>query len=228
MKVTYHGQSCFILEHDGHRIIIDPFLSGNDKAVIQPEDVEVSYVLLTHGHADHVLDAEPIARKNNATIIAPNELATYYGTKGLNVHPLHIGGKHDFPFGRVKLTLAFHGSGIEEGNAFRYVGPPVGFLITMGGKTVYHAGDTGLFGDMKTVIGALNDIDVALLPIGDNFTMGPEDALIAAEWVGAKHVIPMHYNTFPLINQDADQFVRDLDAKGIKGIRLNIGDSAEF
>lgn len=227
MKVTYHGQSCFILEHDEHRIIVDPFLSGNDKAVISSDDVDVSYVLLTHGHGDHVLDAEAIARKNNATIIAPNELAGFYGAKGLNVHPLGTGGKFDFPFGRVKVTLAFHGSGIETENGLVYVGPPVGFLITMGGKTVYHAGDTGLFGDMK-ILGELNQIDVALLPIGDNFTMGPDDALIASEWLRAKTVIPMHYNTFPLIAQDGDAFVHDLKSKGIAGIALKIGEMAQF
>ncbi|WAH37925.1 metal-dependent hydrolase [Alicyclobacillus dauci] len=227
MRLTYHGQSCFIIENGQDSIIIDPFLSGNDKATIKPDDVNVSYVLLTHGHGDHVLDAEAIARRCNATIIAPNELANYYGSKGLNVHPLHIGGKHDFPFGRVKLTLAFHGSGMETDNGLVYVGPPVGFLITMDGKTIYHAGDTGLFGDMK-IIGELNNIDIALLPIGDNFTMGPEDALIAAEWVRAKTVIPMHYNTFPLIAQDGGQFVRDLKDKGINGIELKIGESAEF
>src|SRR5579875_187984 len=188
MKLTYHGQSTFIVEDGGHRVIIDPFLSGNPNAVIKPEDVRVEAVLLTHGHSDHVLDAEAIAKANDALIIAPNELATYYGGKGFNVHPMHIGGAHQFEFGRVKLTLAFHGSGLEVGNERLYVGPPVGFLLTMGNKTVYHAGDTGLFGDMK-IIGELNKIDVALLPIGDNFTMGPEDALIAAQWIGAKHVI---------------------------------------
>lgn len=227
MKITYHGQSCFILEHGEYRVVIDPFLSGNEKAVIQPDDVEVSYVILTHGHGDHILDAEPIARKNNATIIAPNELAGYFGAKGLQVHPLHIGGKADFPFGRVKVTLAFHGSGIETENGMQYVGPPVGYLITMGGKTVYHAGDTGLFGDMK-ILGELNQIDVALLPIGDNFTMGPEDALIASEWLRAKTVIPMHYNTFPLIAQDGDQFVKDLAGKGIQGKALKIGETFEL
>jgi L-ascorbate metabolism protein UlaG (beta-lactamase superfamily) len=227
MKLTFHGQSCFIIENGEHSMIIDPFLSGNEQATITPDDVKVSHVLLTHGHADHVLDAESIARRNNATIIAPNELANYYGQKGLEVHPLHIGGKFDFPFGRVKLTLAFHGSGVETDNGLVYVGPPVGFLLTIGGKTIYHAGDTGLFGDMK-ILGELNRIDVALLPIGDNFTMGPEDALIAAEWLRAKTVIPMHYNTFPLINQDGNQFVKDLEAKGIKGIALKVGETAEF
>ncbi|WP_067625427.1 metal-dependent hydrolase [Alicyclobacillus acidiphilus] len=227
MKITFHGQSCFLIEHEEYRIIIDPFLSGNQQAVITPDDVKVSYVLLTHGHADHVLDAESIARANNATVIAPNELAHYYGLKGLQIHPLHIGGKHDFPFGRVKLTLAFHGSGMEIDNGFVYVGPPVGYLLTMGGKTIYHAGDTGLFGDMK-LIGELNQIDLALLPIGDNFTMGPEDALLAAEWLRAKKVIPMHYNTFPLIAQDGAKFVNDLKARGLDGLELKIGESVEL
>lgn len=227
MKLTYHGQSCFIFENGADKVIIDPFLSGNDKATISPDDVQVSYVILTHGHADHILDAEAIARKNNATLIAPNELAGYFGSKGLNVHPLGIGGKHDFAFGQVKVTLAFHGSGVETENGLIYVGPPVGYLITIGGKTIYHAGDTGLFGDMK-LIGELNDIDVALLPIGDNFTMGPDDALIAATWLKAKTVIPMHYNTFPLIAQDGQKFVAELKEKGLNGQELQVGESAEF
>lgn len=227
MKITFHGQACFIFEHADHRIIIDPFLSGNPNAVITPDDVKVSHVLLTHGHGDHVLDAEAIARANDATIIAPNELAMYYGSKGLKVDPLGIGGKRDFSFGRVKVTLAFHGSGLETENGLIYVGPPVGYLITIGGKTIYHAGDTGLFGDMK-LIGELNQIDLALLPIGDGFTMGPEDALLASDWVRAKKVIPMHYNTFPLIAQDGAKFVADLKMRGIDGLELKIGESTEI
>ncbi|EJY55495.1 beta-lactamase domain-containing protein [Alicyclobacillus hesperidum URH17-3-68] len=227
MKITYHGQSCFVIESGEHRLIIDPFLSGNEKAVIKPEDVKVSYVVLTHGHADHVLDAEAIARNNDATIIAANELAVYYARKGLKIHPLGIGGKADFPFGRVKVTLAFHGSGVETEQGLVYVGPPVGYLLTIEGKTIYHAGDTGLFGDMK-ILGELNQIDLALLPIGDNFTMGPEDALIASEWLRAKTVIPMHYNTFPLIAQDGAQFVQDLKTRGIQGVELKIGETYEL
>lgn len=227
MKLTYHGQSCFLFENGSDKVIVDPFLSGNDKAKLSPDDVEVSYVILTHGHADHILDAEAIARKNHATIIAPNELAGYFGAKGLTVHPLGIGGKHEFPFGTVKVTLAFHGSGVETDQGMVYVGPPVGYLFNIGGKTIYHAGDTGLFGDMK-IIGELNEIDVALLPIGDNFTMGPEDALIAASWLRAKKVIPMHYNTFPLIAQDGAKFVSDLKAKGLAGQELQIGESVEL
>ncbi|AEJ44550.1 beta-lactamase domain protein [Alicyclobacillus acidocaldarius subsp. acidocaldarius Tc-4-1] len=143
MKLTYHGQSCFVIESGEHRLVIDPFLSGNPNAVAKPEDIKVQWVVLTHGHSDHVLDAETIARNNNATIIAANELAVYYASKGLNVHPMGIGGKRDFPFGRVKVTLAFHGSGVETENGLVYVGPPVGFLLTLEGKTIYHAGDTG-------------------------------------------------------------------------------------
>lgn len=227
MKLTYHGQSCFLVENGSDKVIIDPFLSGNDKAKVSPDEIEVSYVILTHGHADHILDAEAIAQKNDAIIIAPNELAGYFGAKGLKVHPLGIGGKHTFPFGTVKVTLAFHGSGVETEQGMIYVGLPVGYLLYIGGKTIYHAGDTGLFGDMK-IIGELDSIDVALLPIGDNFTMGPEDGLIAASWLKAKTVIPMHYNTFPLIAQDGAKFVSDLQAKGMNAQELQIGETAQF
>lgn len=227
MKITYHGQSCFLIEHDAHRVIIDPFLSGNPNAHIQPSEVQVEAVLLTHGHSDHVLDAEPIARANEATIIAPYEVAMFYGQKGLKIHPMNLGGAFEFPFGKVKYTIAFHGSSIETENGTVYGGMPSGILLTMGGKTIYHAGDTALFGDMK-IIGELNQIDVALLPIGDNFTMGPEDAVIAAEWLRAKHVIPMHYNTFDLIRQDGQAFVRDLEKKGMSGTALESGQSYQF
>jgi L-ascorbate metabolism protein UlaG (beta-lactamase superfamily) len=226
MKLTFHGQACFVVEADGHSVVIDPFLSGNPKAVIGPDDVKVEAVLLTHGHSDHVADAEAIAKANDALIIAPNELAVLYGQKGCKVHPMHLGGSYTFPFGRVKLTLAFHGSALEDGDKLLYAGNPCGFLLTMGGKTFYHAGDTALFGDMK-LLGDLNTIDVAALPIGDNFTMGPEDALLAAEWLRAGKVIPMHYNTFDLIRQDGHAFVQNLGKKGISGVVLEPGESLE-
>ena len=144
MKITFHGQACFTVEDGGHALIIDPFLTGNGKADIAAADVQVEAILLTHGHGDHVGDTEAIARANDALIVAPNELAGYFGRKGLRAHPLHIGGKHTFPFGTVKLTLAFHGSGIEgEDGRLEYVGPPVGLLLTLGGKTFYHAGTQG-------------------------------------------------------------------------------------
>ncbi|MBX6351972.1 MAG: metal-dependent hydrolase [Thermoflavifilum sp.] len=227
MRITYHGHSTFVVEHDGHRVAIDPFLSGNPLAVAKPEDIEVEAILLTHAHADHVADVETIAQKNNATVVAVFELASWFGSKGLNVHPMHLGGSHVFPFGRVKYTLAFHGAGIETPDGIFYGGNPGGILLTMGDKTFYHAGDTALFGDMK-LIGELNRIDVAALPIGDNFTMGPEDALIAAEWVRARKVIPIHYNTFDLIRQDPEAFVKGLAEKGIEGVALKPGETLEI
>ncbi|WP_026961288.1 metal-dependent hydrolase [Alicyclobacillus herbarius] len=226
MKLTFHGQACFVVEADGHTIVIDPFLTGNPTAVAKPEDIRCEAVLLTHGHSDHVADAEAIAKANDALIIAPNELAMIYGQRGCKVHPMHLGGARTFPFGRVKLTIAFHGSAFEDGNNLLYAGNPCGFLITMGGKTFYHAGDTALFGDMK-LLGELNHIDVAALPIGDNFTMGPEDALLAAEWLKAGRVIPIHYNTFDLIRQDADAFVRALADKGLRGTVVKPGETIE-
>lgn len=200
MKVTYHGHSVITVETKDHHIIFDPFLTGNSLTDIKPEDVKADVILLTHGHNDHVGDTEQIAKQNNALVIAPNELAVYLGWKGLNVHPMHIGGSRQFDFGKVKLTQAFHGSAItdEENKTITYTGMPAGILLTVEDKTIFHAGDTALFSDMK-LIGELNHIDLAFLPIGDNFTMGPEDAKLAAEWsrrktgrAGALQYIPGH------------------------------------
>lgn len=226
MKLTYHGHSCFLAEAGGKSVIIDPFLTGNPKAVAKAEDIKVDAVLVTHGHSDHLGDAIDIAKRNNAPIIAPFELAVYCGGKGAPIHPMHLGGAHEFEFGRVKLTIAFHGSGVEEDGKAIYAGNPCGFLLTMQGKTFYHAGDTALFGDMK-LIGELHKIDAAALPIGDNFTMGPEDAVIAAGWIKAGKVIAMHYNTWPLIEQDAAAFAARLQSAGIEGVVLQPGQSAE-
>ncbi|MCS1351629.1 metal-dependent hydrolase [Mechercharimyces sp. CAU 1602] len=225
MQITFHGQSCFQLQNNSHRLIIDPFISDNPLAQIDVKDIETDYILLTHGHGDHVGDTVSIAQHNKATVIAPFELATWLGWQGLEVHPMHIGGSYMFNFGRVKLTPAFHGSAYvdERKQEIVYTGMPAGILLTMDGKTVYHAGDTGLFQDMK-LIGEREDIDLALLPIGDNFTMGPEDALLAAHWVGAKQVIPMHYNTFPVIEQDGDAFVEALKKEGVDGRVLAPGE----
>jgi len=188
----------------------------------------VDYVLLTHGHGDHLGDGIEIAKANNATIIAPFELASYCGKQGVQVHPMHIGGGHDFPFGRVKLTIAHHGSGADlGGDSLAYMGNPCGFLVTMDGKTLYHAGDTGLFLDMK-LIGERAKIDVALLPIGDNFTMGAEDAVTAASFLRPEVTIPMHFNTFDVIEADPYAFQQSAETAGHKVVVLDFGGSFEF
>jgi L-ascorbate metabolism protein UlaG (beta-lactamase superfamily) len=207
-----------------YNIIIDPFLTGNPLATIKAENVKVDYILVTHGHGDHLGDAVPIAKRNKATIIAPNELAVYLSKQGVQVHNMHIGGAHNFPFGRVKLTIAHHGSAV--GDNLIYTGNPCGFLITMGGKTLYHSGDTGLFYDMK-LIGETNSIDLAFLPIGDNFTMGIDDAILAVEFLKPKKVVPMHYNTFPIINTEPDEFTQGLKNFSGQVIVIKPGESIE-
>ncbi|MDA1477602.1 metal-dependent hydrolase [Bacillus changyiensis] len=227
MKVTYHGHSVVTVDTGDHHLIVDPFLTGNPFTDLKPEDIQADVILLTHGHSDHVGDTVEIAKQNQALIVAPNELAVYLGWKGLNVHPMHIGGAYQFDFGKVKLTQAFHGSAYteEENQKLVYTGMPAGILLTVAGKTIFHAGDTALFSDMK-LIGELNEIDLAFLPIGDNFTMGPEDAKLAAEWLKAKQVVPIHYSTFPMIKQDPYAFV-DLLPAGV-GKVLNSGESIEL
>ncbi|WP_026690657.1 metal-dependent hydrolase [Alteribacter aurantiacus] len=206
MKVSFHGHSVVKIETNGKTILIDPFINGNDQCDLKADDVKADVILLTHGHNDHVGDTVDIAKRNDALVVAPFELATYLGWKGVNTHPMHIGGAHEFDFGRVKLTQAFHGSAYtdEEKQEIIYTGMPSGILFFAEGKTIYHAGDTALYSDMKLL--EKYRIDVAFLPIGDNFTMGPGDAAVAAEWIGAKKVVPVHYNTFPVIEQNPDAF----------------------
>ncbi len=176
-----------------------------------------------------MLDAERIAKATGATIIATHELATYLSFKGLNVHPMNLGGQFEFSFGKVKMTQAFHSSSIidEEKQTITYMGMPAGFLLTIEGKEIYHAGDTALFGDLA-LYGAHHEIDLAFLPIGDNFTMGPDDALIAADMLQAKAVVPIHYDTFDLIKQDANAFCEQIEAQGQTGHLLAIGESLEL
>ncbi|UJL45065.1 metal-dependent hydrolase [Virgibacillus sp. NKC19-16] len=226
MKLSYHGHSVVRVETNNHTILIDPFISGNEACDLDADTVKTDVILLTHGHNDHVGDTVEIAKRNDALVVAPNELANYLEAQGLNTHPMHIGGKHDFDFGRVKLTQAFHGSAFtEEDGTIVYTGMPAGILLTVDGRTVYHVGDTGLFSDLR-LIGEMNEIDVAFVPIGDNFTMGPEDALIAADWIDAKVVVPVHFNTFPVIEQDAEDFAKKVSTG--QGRAMRIGEAMEL
>lgn len=223
-EVRFLGHSCVTITEGPHKLIIDPFISGNPLAPVKAKDIDVNYVLLTHGHGDHFGDTVSIVKRTKAMVIASFELASLCAKEGASIHPMHIGGAHDFDFGRVKLTIAHHGGGYGD-DASRYTGPPVGFLVTIGGKTIYHPGDTGLFYDMK-LIGEMNKIDLAFVPIGDNFTMGIDDAVRAVEFLRPKKVVPFHYNTWPVIECDPDSFagkVKDADVIVLKpGDTLNV------
>jgi len=202
MKITWYGHSCFLIKTNKSTLLIDPFLSGNPMAPVGPEQVEAEYILLTHGHGDHVGDAVAIAKRCGATVAANFEICNWLKRQGVkNTHAQHIGGGFDYPWGRLQLTMALHGSSMPDGS---YGGNPCGLLLTMDGKVIYHAGDTGLFSDMKLI--GEGGIDLAILPIGDNFTMGPVDALRAVQFIQPRQVVPIHYNTFPVIQQAAQDW----------------------
>ncbi|OCA91377.1 metal-dependent hydrolase [Bacillus sp. FJAT-27225] len=226
MKVSYHGHSVVKIETGGKTILIDPFITYNSLTDLKAEEEKPDYIILSHGHNDHVGDTVSLAKRNDALVIANHELSTYLDWQGVRTHGMHIGGSYEFEFGRVKLTQAFHGSSYEtEDKQLVYCGMPAGILLMAEGKTIYHAGDTGLFSDMK-LIGERHPIDLAFLPIGDNFTMGPDDAAYAAELLNASQVVPIHYNTFPPIKQDPHAFANLLKKKN--GRVMNPGDSLEL
>jgi len=222
MEISYHGHSIVKIKTNGTNIIIDPFIRGNSLTDLKVEEEKPDVILLTHGHNDHVGDTIELAKANNSLVVAPNELANYLATQGVNVHNMGIGGAFEFPFGKVKYTLAFHGSVYEtENGEIIDAGNPGGILFFAEGVTIYHAGDTALFGDMK-LIGERHPIDVAFLPIGDNFTMGPEDAAYAVSLLNPKNVVPIHYNTFPVIKQDPNTFAELVKTSNVQ--ILNSGD----
>lgn len=207
MNVTYLGHAALLLEAPNFKALVDPFLTGNPQYKQNPKDtLDITHIFITHGHGDHVGDALSIAKSNNAIIIANAELCGVFRHKDktLKLHPMHIGGSFEFSFGRVKMTPAVHGSSYQDEEGVHDGGNPGGFLITVGGKTVYHAGDTGLIYDMKLL--ELEQVDLAFLPIGGNYTMDITDAVRAVDFIKPQIVVPMHYNTFPVIQADPNLF----------------------
>jgi L-ascorbate metabolism protein UlaG (beta-lactamase superfamily) len=222
-KLTWLGHNAFSLDIDGVKVLIDPFLTGNPTAAAKPDEVEADYILISHGHGDHVGDAVDIARRTGAMVVSNTEIRRWFAAQGIEkVHGQHIGGSHNFDFGNLKLTIAQHGSMLPDGSNG---GNPAGLLITARyGKRVYFACDTGLFYDMKLI--GEEGLDLAVLPIGDNFTMGPDDALRAVKLLEPKAVIPVHYNTWDLIAQDADAWARRVSQEtGAKPVVLKPGGS---
>ncbi len=225
MKLRYFSHSAFqITTKNGIKILIDPFLDGNPTSPVKSSDVSADYIIVTHGHGDHIGDSFKIAKRCNPTFICVNELANYFISNGFKAHNMHIGGSYNFEFGRIKFTIAHHGS-ITPDNY--YAGEASGVILTIDGITLYHTGDTGLFYDMK-LIGEMNKIDYMLLPIGDNFTMGVSDAVKAVELADPKIAIPMHYKTFPVIESDPYEFKKKLEAKGKQSIVLDFGQELEL
>ncbi|MBI2980944.1 MAG: metal-dependent hydrolase [Deltaproteobacteria bacterium] len=202
MTITYFGHSCFLIEGRKGKVVIDPFFKGNPHVRVNPAEILCNAVLVTHGHQDHFGDAVEISMKNHVPVIGVYELVQHCIKQGTSGHGMNIGGSFHFDFGEVTLTPALHSCGCADGT---YLGNPCGFILKMDGRTVYHAGDTGLSMEMKLVSESHN-IDIALLPIGDNYTMGPADAAKAVESLKPKVVVPMHYNTFPEIEQDPADF----------------------
>jgi len=215
-RLHYHGHSTFTLTtDDGTRIVIDPWFDENPVSDVKADDIEaLDFILCTHGHSDHFADAIPLASRTGATLVSTFEIVSFVQSKGIeNAHPLHIGGGFNFPFGYVKMTPALHGGQVHGDDEGAFTTVPGGFLINLPGCRLYHAGDTALLMDMQLLKGK---VDVALLPVGDNFTMGPEDAARAVEFIEPKVVIPIHYDTFDLISQDMEAF------KGLVGDKARV------
>ncbi len=225
MKLRYFAHSAFgITTNKGEHLLIDPFLDGNPNSPVKSDQVKADYILLSHAHGDHFGDTLKIAKKQNSLVICVNELADYCASRGLRAHNMHIGGSYKFNFGKVKFTIAHHGSLTPDNH---FAGPAAGILLFIENKIIYHTGDTGLFYDMK-LIGEMNKIDVMLCPIGDNFTMGIEDAVKAVEFVNPKMVIPIHYNTFEVIENNPLKFKEDVEKMNVNCRVLEYGEEIDI
>lgn len=232
-RLTWHGHSCFSIEaNEGSRILIDPWLDENPTADISADEAVADFILVTHGHSDHFADAVKIAKRTGATLISTFEIVSFAKANGVeNGHGMNIGGGYHFRFGFVKMTPAAHSGTVAGDETGRYTSVAGGFWLHLkpvkgetGGPRLYHAGDTALITDMQLLKGK---VDLALLPIGDNFTMGPDDAVRAIEMIAPATVVPMHYNTFDAIRQDPEDFVRRVGDRA-EVVLLEPGQTHEF
>ena len=209
MTVKFHGHAVLSFNNNDTDVIIDPFINGNDLTDLTVENIKADYIILTHGHNDHVGDTIEIAKNNNATVIAPVELAAYVEAQGVkNTVGMNVGGEGEYDFGKVKFVHAFHTSSYTDGEGVtHYTGEPMGLILTINNKKVYVTGDTGLFGDMEIIAKRNGPIDVCFIPIGDHFTMGIDDAVYAInELIKPTIAVPVHFDTFPPIKQDPEEF----------------------
>ena len=226
MKIIFYGHNCLGIEILGKNILVDPFITGNDlvKDKIDIETIQADYIFLTHAHSDHTLDAEAIAKRTGAIIVSNFEITSHYEAKGIEVHPMNHGGSWKFEFGKVKYVVAIHTSSFADGS---YGGQPGGFVIQGEHKNIYIAGDTALTMDMK-LIPLFTKLDLAILPIGDNFTMGIADAILASDFVQCDKVLGVHYDTFGYIEIDHEEAKRKFYAAGKDLMLLEIGESIEL
>ena len=225
MKLHFHGHATWRIDDGKHSILIDPWFTDNPKADCAADAIEsIDAIVVTHGHFDHTTDVEAVATKTGATVISSFEIASHFGNKGCENHGMGIGGGHAFVWGHVKFTNAQHSSGGPDGE----LGSAMGVVLSLGGKKIYYAGDTGIFSDMRLIAELWGPFDVAIVPIGDNFTMGIDDAVKATEFINAGVHIPMHYGTFPLIDTDPSEFVSKVKDAGRNATVVSPGESYEI